>query len=431
VNSRLLRFTGAAAFVAVVGIAVWLALRSGAGWWAAVYGGIVALAAFLATRAQTPQEKLADAGRGVVVAILLALVANSISHRDALHNAEASLRLTLSSGTTFTGIDLRGRHLDEAYIGGKHLSEADLRGIHLKDAVLSHSTIREADFHGSKTDLTGADLSFTDLSGSDLREVKLNGADLTEANLRGARLAGAQLRGATLEGAHLEGADVRAADLRSALLMGAHLRGTLVNDADLRGAKLTGDLRPAELEGAALKGIHTDSDTRWPEGFDLEQAVAKALTPPPRKVAIPATAVPDVVKGIADGDTLELRHTGHVRLVAINAPSEEGPVECYGAEATKALRRLLPVGTSVLYSAGSQPEDDFHRKLGFIWLPDGVFVNARLVADGDATFSPQPKPDKGDLTRAERYYAGRLKHETTRAAMAKRGLWGACSPTAD
>ena len=228
--------------MAVVGVAVWLGLRSGAGWWAAAYGILVALAVYFATRWQRdPKDKIADAGRGVVVAILLALVANSVSHRDSVRTARDSLRLTLSSGTNFPGIDLRGKDLNDAYIGGgKHLSHADLRGAHLKHAVFSHSTIREADFHGSNTDLSEADLSSSDLSGSDLRSVRLNGANLTQTNLSGARLAGADLRGATLEGAKLIEADLRGADLRSTLLMGARLQRALLIDADLRGRETAG-----------------------------------------------------------------------------------------------------------------------------------------------------------------------------------------------
>jgi uncharacterized protein YjbI with pentapeptide repeats/endonuclease YncB( thermonuclease family) len=416
--------------LAVGGVAAWLALRSGYGWYAAVYGGVVALGALFATlRTDKVKEKLAEAGRGLVVSLLLALVATSISHRDAVRNERDSLRLTLSSGKIFTGIDLRKRDLKNAYIGGKHLSEANLRGADLANAVLSHSTLRDTDFHGSATDLSNADLSYTDLSGSDLRSVRLNGADLTEANLRGARLAGAQLHGATLDGAHLDGADLRRADLSSTLMLSTHLQDALLIDADLRGADLNEDFREAELDGAALKGVHTDGRTRWPDGFNLTRAVDEVRKPPAAKVEIPADAVHDVVIGVADGDTIALRGLGHVRLLGIDAPSIERPGKCYGQKATEAVRRLLPDGTGVVYTTGSVGEDPFHRKLAYLWLPGGVFVNERLVADGDATFLRPPR--KGELPDIEQSYARRLKREGIRAAMRKRGLWGACSATRD
>lgn len=429
VKAMLLRLTGLAPAVAAV-IAVWLARSSGYDWKvSALYGAIVAGAAHVATRTQTPRDKLSDAGRGLVVTVLLALIANSISHRDEVRTARDSLRLTLSSGSTFTGIDLRNRPLSDAYIGGKHLSDADLRGAHLDGAVLSHSTLRNTDFHGSATNLSNADLSYADLTGADLRSVRLQGADLTEANLRDARLAGAQLQGAMLEGTHLEGADLRGANLRSAVLLGAHLQQALLIDADLRGAELTGDLRPAELEGAALNDVRTDGDTRWPKGFHLAQAVSDALAPPATRVELPPDAVDDVVSSIADGDTLELRKLGHVRLLALDAPSEGRSPDCYGAAATKALERLLPPGTSVRYTLGGTGEDAFKRKLAYLWLPSGAFVNERLVADGNATFARPPR--KRELPEIEQSYARRIKRDSIRAAMGKRGLWGACSATSD
>jgi uncharacterized protein YjbI with pentapeptide repeats/endonuclease YncB( thermonuclease family) len=417
------------AAVAAGAISFWLARESGySGWTVVVYTGIVGGAAIVATRTQTPRDKLADAGRGIVVAVLLALIANSISHRDEVRTAKDSLRLTLSSGGPFTGIDLRNKDLSGAYIGGKHLSDADLRGVDLDNAVLSHSTLRNTDFHGSATDLSNADLSFADLSGADLRSVRLNGADLTEANLRDARLAGAQLRDATLEGAHLEGADLRGADLRSAVLLGAHLQQALLIDADLGDAELTGDLRPAGLKGAALSGVK-HVHTRWPKGFDLERAIKKAEAPPRAKVEIPLGAAQDVVSSIADGDTLELQDLGHVRLLALDAPSEGRSPDCYGANATEALERLIPPGTSVRYTLGNTRVDDFDRKLAYLWLPEGTFVNERLVADGDARFAAPPR--KKELPDIEQSYARRIKRDSIRAAMGKRGLWSACSSTSD
>jgi uncharacterized protein YjbI with pentapeptide repeats/endonuclease YncB( thermonuclease family) len=430
VTPRLLRFLGAAAVAAVVVITVWLAKMSGASdWFAGLYGVVVALGAYLALRTQTPQEKVSDAGRGVVVAILLALVANSISHREAVRNARNSLRLTLSSGNTFTGIDLRRRDLRDAYIGGKHLSDADLSGADLANAVLAHSTLRNADFHGRDTDLSNADLSFADLSGADLRSVRLNGADLTEANLRDARLAGTDLHEAKLDGAHLDGADLRQANLRSALLVGTHMPDALLIDADLRGANLNDDLREAELDGAALNGVRTDSSTIWPDGFDLGRAVSEAAAGPAEKIEVPSNAVEDVVSKVADGDTIQLRALGPVRLLGIDAPSEERPPDCYGHKATKAVRRLLAPGTRVRYVLGNTLEDAFHRNLAYLWLKNGDFVEERIVSSGWAIFLRPPRGK--ELPDVEQGYARRLMRDEIRAAMKNRGLWGACPAAGD
>jgi uncharacterized protein YjbI with pentapeptide repeats/endonuclease YncB( thermonuclease family) len=428
-HPRLLRAAGGAATIVVVGIVVWLALASGAGWFAVAYGAAAIFGAFLASKPSTH-----DAGRALVVSLLLALVASSVSHREAMRNARSSLRLALSSGKSFTGIDLRGKNLKDAYIGDKHLSFADLSGANLSNAVLSHSTLRFTDLHGSGTNLSHVDLSYADLSGADLRAARLNDADLTEANLRGARLAGAQLREAKLDGAHLDGADLRGADLRKALLVGTHLKDALLDGADLRGADFNEDFRRTELDGAALKDVRTDSETKWPDGFDLKGAIAEARRPPSTKVALPPDAVEDVVIRVADGDTIKLRGLGPVRLLGIDAPSTERPATerpetCYGREAKNALRQLLPPATSVLYVRGNTLEDAFHRRLAYLWLKNGVFVDQRLVASGYATFLPPPR--KADLPPDEQRYARSIKRAGIRAAMLERGLWHACSAPDD
>jgi endonuclease YncB( thermonuclease family) len=392
----------------VVVLVFGFAWRNGAGWYAVGYAFVVAVGACLATYRE---DKFSDLGRGLIVTVLLGLLATAVSHRDAVRNAKTSLLLTLSSGKSFTGIDLHDRDL--------------------KNAILSHGTLRFTDLHGSGTNLSHADLSYADLSGADLRAARLDDADLTEANLRGARLAGAQLQRAKLDGAHLDGADLREADLRKALLVGTHLQDALLNDADLRGADLNEDFRRTELDGAALKDVRTDSHTKWPDGFDLERAVAQAARPPATKVAVPPDAVEDVVSRVADGDTIELRGLGPVRLLGIDAPSTERPSKerpeetCYGAEAKNAVRELLPPGTSVRYARGNTMKDAFHRKVAYLWLQSGVFVDQRLVASGYATFLPPPR--KAELPPVEQFYARRIKRAGIRAAMLKRGLWHACS----
>ncbi len=428
----LLRWGRPAAILLVVVLVFGFAWRNGAGWYAVGYAFVVAVGACLATYRE---DKFSDLGRGLIVTVLLGLLATAVSHRDAVRNAKTSLLLTLSSGKSFTGIDLHGRDLKNAFIGGKHLSFANLSGADLSNAILSHGTLRFADLHGSGTNLSHADLSYADLSGADLRAARLNDADLTEANLRGARLAGAQLQRAKLDGAHLDGADLREADLRKALLVGTHLQDALLDEADLRGADLNEDFRRTELDGAALKDVRTDSHTKWPDGFDLERAVAQAVRPPATKVEVPPDAVEDVVGRVADGDTIELGGLGPVRLLGIDAPSTERPSKerpeetCYGREAKNAIRQLLPPGTSVLYARGNTVEDPFHRKLAYLWLKSGVFVDQRLVASGYATFLRPPR--KAELPPVEQFYARRIKRAGIRAAMLKRGLWHACSTLKD
>jgi micrococcal nuclease len=177
------------------------------------------------------------------------------------------------------------------------------------------------------------------------------------------------------------------------------------------------------------KGVRADSSTIWPDGFDLARAVSEAAAPPAQKVEVPPDAVEDVVSKVADGDTIELRALGPVRLLGIDAPAEERPADCFGHEATKAVRRLLPPGTRVRYALGNTLVDAFHRNLAYLWLRNGDFVEERIVSAGYANFLRPPR--KKELPEVEQGYARRLKRDEIRAAMETRGLWNACSATAD
>ena len=424
--------------VAIVTIVIWLARRAGASWpFAAAYGAIVAVGISLASRGAPTAEKLADAGRALVISILLALVASSIAHSDAKRTSQTALALTLSSGHSFAGIDLHDRDLARFFIGGKNLTDAILSGADLHGAVLRHSTLANADLHGSHTNLTNADLSFANLRGADLRSVRLERANLVEADLRGARLAGADLRDAILSGADARGADFRDADLRGAQLLGTDLMGAFL-EADVGGAVFSGDLRDANLEGAAIARLHGEPEPVWPKGFVLADAIAAASAPPKKPVPIPVGAVTDTVARVVDGDTIVLRGLPKVRLLGINAPQEERPSECYAAQATDDVRRLLPAGTPVAYILGATGRDKFDRSLAYLWLKSGPFVNERIVEDGAAKFLTPPtksvaRPTKQDekLQNLENFYTDRFHKAQVRSEMAQRGLWGACPATGD
>jgi len=99
------------------------------------------------------------------------------------------------------------------------------------------------------------------------------------------------------------------------------------------------------------------------------------------------------VRAIVDGDTLHLVGSGtgplpasdeRVRLLEINAPEIHGTVECFGPEATTALTRLTPVGSTVRVVADREARDKYNRPLLYVWNADGVFVNAELVRTGAA-----------------------------------------------
>ena len=124
------------------------------------------------------------------------------------------------------------------------------------------------------------------------------------------------------------------------------------------------------------------------------------------------------VARVADGDTIRLADGTRARLVQIDAPeADEG--ECYAARATRALARLVPVGTEVELERDPalDDRDRFGRALRYV-LRDGTNVNVELVRAGAAA----PYFFRGDRGR----YADDLLDAADEARDARRGLWGAC-----
>ena len=169
------------------------------------------------------------------------------------------------------------------------------RGASLRGVDLSYAPLAGADLRGA--DLRGAFLNHTSLTSADLRDADMRGAFLKFTRLRGAVLATADLRGAyivahfehvELSGADLTGATIGDGDksrhftqvnLNDATLVRADLRGALMTlvtlkRADLRLADLSRanfgsvDLTDANLDGAILRGLRYNAETRWPKGFD-------------------------------------------------------------------------------------------------------------------------------------------------------------------
>ncbi len=124
-----------------------------------------------------------------------------------------------------------------------------------------------------------------------------------------------------------------------------------------------------------------------------------------------------VVTSITDGDTFRSGEE-RVRLTGIDTPEVNGPVECYGPEATDALTALIPPGAQVRLVGDVEAEDRYDRTLAYVYrLEDATFVNLRLAREGFATpLSIAPN----------------VAHEDEVAAAAQearaegRGLWSRC-----
>ncbi len=118
-----------------------------------------------------------------------------------------------------------------------------------------------------------------------------------------------------------------------------------------------------------------------------------------------------VVARIKDGDTIECRDQGSVRLIGMDTP--EGDQEPFGTAATAAMASLLPVGSTLQLEYDKELRDRNGRLLAYLWL-DGEMLNWALVRLGWAvtlTFPPNVR------------YAERFAAAESAAEREGRGLW--------
>jgi endonuclease YncB( thermonuclease family) len=135
------------------------------------------------------------------------------------------------------------------------------------------------------------------------------------------------------------------------------------------------------------------------------------------EIAVPPAPAgePIEVLAVLDGDSIEAELAGEVvevRLLGINTPERS---ECWSDEAREATAELLAEAEVTLLEAGI---DRFGRVLGYLGA-DGVFVNARLVADGHAAVIANDHPYLDEFLDLE-----------DAAFAAAAGWWGpeACGP---
>jgi micrococcal nuclease len=127
---------------------------------------------------------------------------------------------------------------------------------------------------------------------------------------------------------------------------------------------------------------------------------------------------------VIDGDTIALTNGRHVRLVQIDTPEVYYSPECYGAQASRITKRLLPPGTAVrLYrEPKTDSVDAYGRLLRYVFRVRGdLNVNVQLVRVGAAA------PYFYDYRRGR--YAQLLVRLGLRARRRHLGLWGRCPGT--
>jgi micrococcal nuclease len=136
----------------------------------------------------------------------------------------------------------------------------------------------------------------------------------------------------------------------------------------------------------------------------------------------PAEAVAPVVR-VIDGDTIVVRLDGgdeDVRLIGVDTPETvkpDTPVQCFGERASHFTKRLLE-GRRVRLVFGVERRDVYGRSLAYVRL-GRRFVEAMLIRRGLARSLTIPPNDR---------FAPLLRRLERRAALAGRGLWGACPP---
>ena len=123
-----------------------------------------------------------------------------------------------------------------------------------------------------------------------------------------------------------------------------------------------------------------------------------------------------LVTRVFDGDTVDVAGLGHVRLLGIDAPEIGGPFERpapFALEARDELQSLL-LQRWARFECDGDPEDVYGRRLAYVTLETGEFINARLVRDGLARVSARRRLQRWD----------QLRQAEAEAQMWRRGMWG-------
>lgn len=135
------------------------------------------------------------------------------------------------------------------------------------------------------------------------------------------------------------------------------------------------------------------------------------------------------VSKFSDGDTITVDMNGTeetIRFIGVDTPETHDPrkkVQCYGPAASAFTKNILTAaGSKVRLAADSQSgnRDRYDRLLRYVYLPDGTFLNEKLIRDGYGFYYPYFKFDK-----KPEFAAAQAK-----AQAENKGLWANCTPTA-
>lgn len=122
------------------------------------------------------------------------------------------------------------------------------------------------------------------------------------------------------------------------------------------------------------------------------------------------------VKWVTDGDTIVLTDGQKVRYIGINAPEvarDDHITEPFGEEA-KRFNAGLVKKKKVRLEFDIEPNDRYQRRLAYVFLKDGTFVNAEMLSQGYA-YLLYLRPNV-------KYHSALLTSQRT-AMSAKKGIW--------
>lgn len=132
-----------------------------------------------------------------------------------------------------------------------------------------------------------------------------------------------------------------------------------------------------------------------------------------------------VVK-VEDGDTITVDMNGKnekVRFIGVDTPETKDPrkaVQCYGKKAAEFTKTQIN-NKRVRLEADEQNtnRDRYNRLLRYVYLPDGILLNAEIIKQGYGfAYTSFPFTKKDEFKKLEDY-----------AREKNIGLWASCQPT--
>jgi len=90
------------------------------------------------------------------------------------------------------------------------------------------------------------------------------------------------------------------------------------------------------------------------------------------------------VRKVIDGDTFVLASGERVRMIGVDTPETkhpQKPVQYFGKEASEFTRQMIE-GKAVVLEYDWKRRDRYGRLLAYVYLPDGIFLNAEIIKEG-------------------------------------------------